>query len=415
MLGEIIAIGNELTSGRIANTTSGFAARHLFGSGYEIHAMHTIGDSPSLIGEVLKAAINRVDFVVVTGGLGATDDDLTTEAVACALDRPTIPNLELLSQIRNHLDAISASPVSPLEKLAWLPQGAEALTLQARMSGYQLIHANKPIFFLPGVPYQMESLLLDQVLPRLALWNHGRHLVTFQRIFKTFGMEEAAINHLIVNLKLDHSINIGYYPVFPEVHVSLTLRSPMATSAASLFEAACRNVEGVLGDVIYGQDQDSLAEITGRLLKTAGLRLATAESCTGGMIGHLLTQVAGSSQYYLGGVIAYANSLKTNFLGVEETLLATQGAVSREAAEAMATGIRHRSKADIAISVTGIAGPDGGTITKPVGTVFIGMATEEKTTAHPFHFIGSRQQIQEITAKTALDLIRRYLLQQSRI
>jgi nicotinamide-nucleotide amidase len=283
------------------------------------------------------------------------------------------------------------------------------------MSGYQLIHANKPIFFLPGVPYQMESLLLEQVIPRLALWNHGRHLFTFQRIFKTFGMEEAAINRLIINLKLDHSINIGYYPVFPEVHVSLTLRSPMATSAASLFEAACRNVEGVLGDVIYGQDHDSLAEVTGRLLKTAGLRLATAESCTGGMIGHLLTQVAGSSHYYLGGVIAYANSLKTNFLGAEETLLATQGAVSREVAEAMASGIRHRSKADIAISVTGIAGPDGGTITKPVGTVFIGMATEEKTTAHPFHFIGSRQQIQEITAKTALDLIRRYLLQQSRI
>jgi nicotinamide-nucleotide amidase len=414
MLGEIIAIGNELTSGRIANTTSGFAARHLFASGYEIHAMHTIGDSPNLIGEVLKAAIERVDFVIVTGGLGATDDDLTTEAVACALERPTIPNLELLSQIRSHLDAISASPVSPLEKLAWLPQGAEALTLQARISGYQLVHAGKPIFFLPGVPHQMESLLLDQVLPRLALWNQGRHLVSFQRIFKTLGMEEAAINRLIVTLNLDRRIDIGYYPVFPEVHVSLTLRSPVAAEAASLFAAACRSVHVALGDVIYGQDQDSLAGVTGRLLEAAGLRLATAESCTGGLIGHLLTQVPGSSHFYLGGVIAYANSIKIRSLGIGETLVAVHGAVSREVAEAMATGMRHTSGADIAVSVTGIAGPDGGTMAKPVGTVFIGMATENMSAVHHFYFSGSRQQIQEITAKTALDLIRRYLLQQSR-
>ncbi len=414
MLGEIIAIGNELTSGRIANTTSGFAARHLFASGYEIHAMHTIGDAPNLIGEVLKAAIHRVDFVIVTGGLGATDDDLTTEAVACALERPTIPNLELLSQIRSHLDAISASPVSPLEKLAWLPQGAEALTLQARISGYQLVHAGKPIFFLPGVPHQMESLLIDQVLPRLALWNQGRHLVSFQRIFKTLGMEEAAINDLMSRLNLDRRIDIGYYPVFPEVHVSLTLRSPVAAEAASLFATACRSVQVALGDFIYGQDDDSLAGVTCHLLEAAGLRLATAESCTGGLIGHLLTQVPGSSHSYLGGVIAYANGIKIRSLGVEETLLAVHGAVSPEVAEAMARGMRHKSGADIAVSVTGIAGPDGGTMAKPVGTVFIGMATENMSAVHPFYFSGSRQQIQEITAKTALDLIRRYLLQQGR-
>lgn len=414
MLGEIIAIGNELTSGRITNTTTSFAARHLFAAGYEIHAMHTIGDSPSLIGEVLKAAISRVDFVVVTGGLGSTDDDLTTEAVACALHRPTIPNLELLSQIRNHLDAISASPMNPLEKLAWLPQGAEALTIHARMSGYQLIHDNKPVFFLPGVPYQMQTLLVEQVLPRLATWNHGRHLVTFQRIYKIFGMEEAEINRRIVNLNLEKEIHIGYYPVFPEVHLSLTIRSPMPESAAPLFEAACRAVEKCLGDAIYGHDQDSMAGVTGRLLEAAGLRLATAESCTGGLIGQMVTQIAGSSRYFLGGVIAYANSMKVEYLQVDEPLLAAHGAVSSEVAEAMADGIRVRSNADIAVSVTGIAGPDGGTIAKPVGTVFIGMATEKKTQTHRFHFTGTRQQIQEITAKTALDLIRRYLLQQGR-
>jgi len=413
MQGEIIAIGNELTSGRIANTTSGFAARHLFEAGYEIYAMHTIGDSPELIGEALKHAISRVDFVLVTGGLGPTDDDLTTEAVSMALDRPTIPNLDLLFQIRNHLDAISAPPVSPLEKLAWLPQGAEALTIQSNMSGYQLIHDHKPIFFLPGVPSQMQTLLLEQVIPRLATMNHSRQLETCQRIYKIFGMTEAAINHRIVGLALDKKIHIGYYPVFPEVHLSLTVRSPMGDNPVPLFEAACTTIEDSLGPAIYGRDNESMAAVTGQLLLAAKLNLATAESCTGGLIGHLMTRVAGSSRYFLGGVISYANSIKTEFLDVSEQLLASHGAVSREVAEAMAIGVRRRSKADITIAVTGIAGPEGGTMEKPVGTVYISMATSKSIQTHHFHFAGNRQQIQKITAKTALDLIRRYLLEQN--
>ena len=414
MQGEIIAIGNELTSGRIANTTSGFAARHLFAAGYEIYAMDTIGDSPALIGEALKRAIGRVDFVLVTGGLGSTDDDLTTEAVAEALDRPTIPNLELLFQIRNHLDAISVCPMNPLEKLAWLPQGAEALTLQSKMSGYQLIHDNKPIFFLPGVPSQMQTLLVEQVLPRLAIWSHDRHLVTCQRLYKIFGMAEAEINQRVVELALDKSIHIGYYPVFPEVHLSLTVRAPGNTGSSPLplFEAACTAIEESMGDAIYGRDEESMASVVGALLHAANLRLAVAESCTGGMIAHLLTGVAGSSRYFLGGVIAYANSMKTTCLDVSEQLLATYGAVSREVAEAMVTGCRDRSGADIALAVTGIAGPDGGSIAKPVGTVYISMAAKKNIQTKLFHFAGNRQQIQEIAAKTALDLVRKYLLQQ---
>ncbi len=426
MRGEIIAIGNELISGRISNTTSGFAARHLFAAGYEIHAMHTIGDSPAMIGEALKRAISRVDFVLVTGGLGSTDDDLTTEAVSQALDLPTIPNLELLSQIRNHLDSISASPMNPLEKLAWLPQGAEALTLQSRMSGYQLIHDNKPIFFLPGVPFQMQTLLIEQVLPRLALWSHGQHLATWQRLYKIFGMAEAEVNRRISTLALAKEVHVGYYPVFPEVHLSVTVRAPMGSrlerqggspddnqqgGSVQLFEAACKAIEQDLGEVIYGRDLDSMASITGRLLQAANLRLAVAESCTGGLIGHLLTQVAGSSHFFLGGVIAYANSMKTHYLEVGEAPLASHGAVSREVAGAMAKGVRAGSNADIAIAVTGIAGPDGGTIEKPVGTVYIGLVTKSTTLIHHFHFSGTREQIQMITAKTALDLVRKYLIQ----
>ena len=173
MKGEIIAIGDELTSGRIMNTTSGFAARKLFDAGYTIHAMSTIGDTPLLIGEALLRAIKRVDFIIVTGGLGSTDDDLTNEAVSLALERPTMPNLEILAKIRSHLSSENQSPDSPLEKLAWLPGGAEAFDPHSRIAGYQIIHDETPIFFLPGVPSEMQQLMSEAVLPRLAAWEAG--------------------------------------------------------------------------------------------------------------------------------------------------------------------------------------------------------------------------------------------------
>jgi nicotinamide-nucleotide amidase len=169
MIGEIIAIGDELTTGRIANTTSGFAARHLFADGYDVYAMHTIGDTAALIGEALKRAIRRVDFVIVTGGLGSTTDDLTNEAVADALDRPVTLYADLLETIRKHLDG--NQQFGNLEKMAWLPKGAEVLNNKARMAGYMLVHDSVPVFFLPGIPSQMKELLVEQVLPRLAGWS----------------------------------------------------------------------------------------------------------------------------------------------------------------------------------------------------------------------------------------------------
>ncbi len=411
MQGEIIAVGNELTSGRIINSTSAFAARHLFAVGYDILAMHTIGDTPELIGVALKRAISRADFVIVTGGLGATDDDLTTEAVATALHRPTIPNLDLLAQIRQHLDSIDAPPMDPLEKLAWLPQGAEALSLGSKMSGYLLIHDQKPIFFLPGIPEQMQILLIEQVIPRLMDWNPEPAVITSQRLYKIFGLEEAFINRQIKALALPAEISIGYYPVFPEVHLSLILRAAAGSRRQPVFAAACTAVEQALTPHIYGHDEDSLASVTGQLLQAAQLTVATAESCTGGLIGHLFTQTPGSSSYFLGGITAYANTMKTAALGVSGELLAEHGAVSAETATVMATGICTLSSADIGIAVTGIAGPDGGTASKPVGTVFIALAVRGHREVHRYQFLGSRQQIQTITAKTALDLTRKYLLQ----
>lgn len=408
---EIIAIGDELTSGRILNTTSSFAARKLFEAGYDIYAMNTIGDAPSLIGEALKQALGRVDAVLVTGGLGTTDDDLTNEAVSKALNRPTMPNLEILANIRSHLDEITASPVGRLEKLAWLPSGAEALNPQSRMAGYLLIHEDKPIFFLPGVPSQMQQLLVEEVLPKISTWHEHHRLATYQRIFRIFNLPETEVNRRIETLDLSVDVHIGYYPVFPEVHLSLIVRDKKNNNAKRLFQSSCKAVNTVLGDSIYGCDRESMEKVVGKLLLDHDLKLAVAESCTGGMICQKLTNLPGSSAYLLGGVVSYSNSLKTIYLDVSSALLDQHGAVSREVAEQMAVGVRARSEADIGLAVTGIAGPDGGSTEKPVGTIYIAIATAEENWVTKFHFAGDRNQIREITAQSGLDLIRKYLLQ----
>lgn len=410
MLGEIIAIGDELTSGRITNTTSGFAAHHLFEAGFDIYAMHTIGDTPALIGEALKRALKRVDFVLVTGGLGPTDDDLTTEAVSEALNRPTMPDLELLSMIRKHLEENNDQAAGSLDKLAWLPEGAEPLKPGSKMAGFQLIHRDKPIFFLPGIPHQMRTLLVEQVLPRLATWYQGRQQANYQRVYKIFGKTEQEINLQIEQLELGEDVTVGYYPVFPDVHLSVIIRGDDLETTQTLAEKAFQLIESHLGAFIYGRDQESMASVLGKLLTKQQKTFSVAESCTGGLISHLMTSVAGSSSYYLGGVTSYANSMKEVYLGVEPALLERVGAVSPEVAKNMAQGMRSKSKADISISITGIAGPGGGSEEKPVGTVFIGLAYDGKTDVQHFLFSGNRYEIQHETAQTALNLVRHFLL-----
>ncbi len=225
MNGEIIAIGNELTSGRVLNTTSRFAAGLLFSAGHEISAMSTIGDTPAEISKTLKRAIKRSDFIIVTGGLGATSDDLTSEVVGQALGRPTVFHPEIFAKIKALLSKPDDQVLSDLQKLALLPTGAEVLNPEARMAGYLLVHDNKPIFFLPGVPHEMQKLLADTVIPRLGLWQGGAAKLVKQKVYKIFGLGEIEINRRMAHLEKeeDGKIRIGYYPVFPEVHLSLTV------------------------------------------------------------------------------------------------------------------------------------------------------------------------------------------------
>ena len=412
MIGEIIAIGNELTSGRVLNTTSRFAAGLLFSAGHEISAMSTIGDTPAEISETLKRAIRRSDFVIVTGGLGATSDDLTSEVVGQALGRPAVFHPEVFAKIKALLSNLGDQALSDLQKLALLPTGAEVLSPEARMAGYILVHDNKPIFFLPGVPHEMQELLADTVIPRLDVWQGGCAKLVKQRVYKVFGLGEIEINRCVAHLEKeeDGRVRIGYYPVFPEVHLSLTVIEEDKSAIELTFQHLEGEIELSLGDSLYGTDDDTMGSVVGKLLQSQGKVLATAESCSGGLIGHKITSVPGSSNYFTGGVIAYSNDLKESLLGVEPSLLEEHGAVSSAVAKAMADGIRHKTAADIGLSVTGIAGPTGGTPDKPVGTVFIGLSTPDETIGIPCRFPGDRWQVQELTAVKSLDLVRRLLL-----
>ncbi|TBV82259.1 MAG: CinA family nicotinamide mononucleotide deamidase-related protein [Desulfobulbaceae bacterium] len=414
MRGEIIAIGDELTSGRIINSTSCFAAAKLFAAGCELRILSTIGDDPALIIATLRQALARSGFIIVTGGLGATSDDLTNEAVCRALGRTLVFYPEVLRKIQANSHHLSAQARTALEKLAWLPNGAHALHSEARSTGYFLVDQGKPAFFLPGVPHEMRALLVDAVLPRLAVWENQPPLQIRQRLYRVSGLNEDEINRRLAELEhCDLRVRIGYYPVYPEVQVSLTIRAAAAvtaTEADALLDRFDAEIKHLLGRNIYGLAEDSLEEVVGGLCRDRGLSLAVAESCSGGLIAAAITRVPGSSVYFRAAVVAYHNELKESLLKVKSATLATHGAVSAAVAREMAIGARRISGADLALSATGIAGPGGGSSEKPVGTVFIGLSARAKTLAEPCFFTGNRQQIQASTAHRALDLLRRFLL-----
>ena len=333
---------------------------------------------------------------------------MTNEAVAEALDRPPTLYPDILEKIRKHLGGTPLA--NNLEKMAWLPEGAEVLNHKAKMAGYMLIHESVPIFFLPGIPSQMKELLVEQVLPRLAGWSTNDRNHTQQRVYRTFGLPETVINSRLIELEQQNNVHIGYYPVDSEVHVSLTVLEKNDRTAEEKFIQTDRAITASLGDAIYGTDHETLAAAVGNLLLRSHKRLSVAESCTGGFIGEKITSVSGSSEWFAGGVIAYSNHLKEILLGVDRDLLVNYGAVSEQVARAMAARLSDRIQTDITVSVTGIAGPGGGSKEKPVGTVYIGLLNNNRVNACLHSFEGNRARIREMTANTALDTVRKALL-----
>jgi nicotinamide-nucleotide amidase len=412
VLAEIITIGDELISGRVRDRNAEFVAGRLFALGVRVRAITTVADDLARIEDALTRAVNRSDLVVVTGGLGPTDDDVTCAAAAEVGGVPLIRNEAIWLKIKGYLErrGRGESP-EQYRKLAVMPQGAEIIDPAGYTCGFSMTVGRVPVFLLPGVPEQTRDLMDAQVIPALSARLADGSVIR-QRLLKTFGLDEVAIQEQLSAVVPDWpSISLGYYPHFPEVHLMLTAQAAGESEAAAMLARAEGDVRRVLGDVVYGQERDELESVVGGLLTDRRLMLAVAESCTGGLIGHRLTGVPGSSNYVDRVLVTYSNRAKVELLGVSEETLAKHGAVSAETAVEMAAGVRERSGVDLGLAVTGIAGPDGGTDEKPVGTVFISLSDGRRTRVRRHRFMGRRDQIKTLSATTALDWLRRYFIQ----
>lgn len=416
MYGEIIAIGDELVSGRTINTTSSFAARKLFDAGYSVKRITVVGDDIPLIIECLEKALSRSRFIIITGGLGPTADDITNEAVARTFGLLLEENRQILRKIKECEERNGVSYTAEFKrKIATLPSGAELLNPDGHAAGYMLMNSGVPLFFLPGVPTQLERHIVKQVIPRLvSILGNGQTVV--QKTFKIFGLSEIEVNARLSHIESSYNgLSIGYYPKFPEVYVTVTLKGPGSHYTEDACSAACSAIRELLGLYLVAEDDETLESVTGRLLEEHNAMISVAESCTGGLLGQRLTAVSGSSAWFERGVATYTNRSKEEMLGIPHETLEKYGAVSEQAATGMADGIRRLADTEYALSITGIAGPSGGTDEKPVGTVYMALATGEKTVALRFFFHGSRNKIRIMATETALDWLRRHLVDDSYI
>jgi nicotinamide-nucleotide amidase len=410
MQGEIILTGTEIMTGQVADVNAHYAGRRLHESGLAVQCITVLGDGAPLFGEVLHRALGRSRFVIITGGLGPTDDDMTVAQAADVLNLKLVQDEAMLARMRRRL-AERGFPWEPqYGKMALIPAGATILDTGRSACGFSLKYQDVWLFFLPGVPQEMRHLFEAAVLPVLtAMAGDTGHLE--QRSLRLFGKMELEVQQAVHRLQEDLAgIDIGFYPNFPEIHLSLTARGPEKAPLQEKLDRFVAALSRELGDVLLGVDGAPLEEVVGRLLRGKGQTLAVAESCTGGLICHRLTDISGSSDYFQGGVVTYSNQAKMDLLRVSSDTLAQEGAVSADTAAAMALGVQKLFHADYGLAVTGIAGPTGGTPEKPVGLVFMGLADQNGVETRRHQFPGDRDMVKTLTAENALDWLRRKLL-----
>jgi nicotinamide-nucleotide amidase len=403
MEGVLLFIGNELISGKVINTNVILACREFNAYGLKIREVLTLPDKLEVLIFHLRRLAEEVDFVVASGGLGPTDDDITNLAVAQAFNVKLVKNKEFLSAIRECKEYEHSQEIA--EKMALLPEGAKPLADKDSITaGYYLSVKAKDFFFLPGVPSQYEELLQKKVIPFL-LQKVARKK-SFVKIFMFFDLNETDLNLFFENLpsEITSQLKIGYYPVFPEVKLILQ----------SYEKEVLKEVENLikekLGVNLISTKGERLPEVIGEILREKRAKLSTAESCTGGKLASLITSIPGSSDYFERGFVTYSPESKVELLGVKKEIIEEYGVVSFETALEMAKGARERSKADFSLSLTGFAGPTGGDTENPVGTVYIGLASKNHLLSFKFIFQGSRTEIQTMASYTALDILRRYIL-----
>ncbi|WP_020677073.1 CinA family nicotinamide mononucleotide deamidase-related protein [Geopsychrobacter electrodiphilus] len=404
----ILATGDELLNGSGCDTNTRDIARLLGPAGYHINTALCVPDNPEAIHRALHQLISQQDVIICTGGLGSTGDDLTAKTVAQALGRPLEENPKAADMIRKRYADRGRELDPGVLRQAILPQKSIPLpNSQGTAPGFWLRQQNCDLFFLPGVPAEMRAMMINSVIPALQRTKPGGAPL-LRRSFGFFGLSEPQIEARIPYDELPAEVQVAFSLDFPLVKLTLKAASP---AAGDLLDEAEALLVGTLGDYLVSRGDESMAEHVGALLRHAGIKLALAESCTGGLISHMLTSVAGASDFLERGAVTYADSAKIDWLNVSPAIISTHGAVSEECALAMATGLRTATQNDLTLAVTGIAGPGGGTQEKPVGTVFLALAAEGVSQVRGYQFSGDRQQIQRMSAFMALEWLRRFALE----
>ncbi|TAE60364.1 MAG: competence/damage-inducible protein A [Nostocales cyanobacterium] len=415
MSAEIICVGTELLLGDILNSNSQFIAQQLAQLGIPHYYQTVVGDNPERIKQVIEIAISRAEILIFTGGLGPTPDDLTCETIADFFGVPLVERAEIIEDITQKF-AQRGREMSPSNlKQALIPQGAEILpnpTGTAPGIIWQP-HPKITIFTFPGVPSEMQRMWSDTTFPYLKSRGWGQEII-YSRSLKFWGVSESALAEKVSGYLNLSNPTVAPYAGNGEVRLRISAKAANPQTAEALITPIAKQIRKITDLDCYGADKDTLASVVGELLRASGTTLSVAESCTGGGLGKLLTEIPGSSDYFFGGIIAYDNPIKVKLLGVNAEDLQNLGAVSATVAEQMAIGVKTSLNTTWGLSITGIAGPGGGTDTKPVGLVYIGLAGPQgyvKNYECRFGAVRTRSFIQYLSASTALDQLRRKLLE----
>lgn len=408
----IVAIGSELTSGQSLDTNSAWLSRELAGLGIRSERHVTVADDLAAIVELLRAAGEHADVLLVSGGLGPTADDLTRDALAQAAGLPLELDTASLEQIEAFFAARGRKMADANRVQAMRPRGARAIVNTCGTApGIAMRLGKAEAFAMPGVPFEMRRMFERDVAP--ALRGHAADCAIVHATLRTIGLAESDLGARIADLmQRGRNPEVGTAANLGVIAIRIAATAGSRRQAQALIEADETELRARLGRCVFGQDDDTLAAVVGRLLSAAGQTVSTAESCTGGLIAEQLTDVSGSSVYYVGGAVAYSNELKTRLLGVDPDLIARHGAVSEPVAQAMARGAVERFGSDHAIAVTGIAGPTGGTAERPVGLVYVAIADRSGAIVRRL-LLGRdtpRDVIRQRAAAAALNMLRERLL-----
>jgi nicotinamide-nucleotide amidase len=411
---EIVTIGDELLLGFTVDTNAAYLARELAAVGVEISHRSSVGDSAEAIASAVREGLDRSAGVITTGGLGPTSDDMTKPAIASLFGREMRRDDAVLRSLEERWLRMGRKAPLPKSNVsqAMIPEGAEIIpNAHGSAPGIWLEdERGRWVAMLPGVPREMRGMVAEELLPRLARRNEGAQNVVISWTLRTTGIAESALADLLGDLgRSVDGLAPAFLPSVEGVDLRLTSRDAPQAVALTRLEHAVAQLRTAIGEHVYGEGAVDLAAVVLDICRARGIRLAVAESCTGGLLGARITSISGSSDVFLGGVLAYDNSVKVGMLGVDQSDLDAHGAVSEEVAISMAHGVRQRLSADMGIAVTGIAGPGGGTPEKPVGTVWIALDGRVRA-ARRLRLIGDRAEIRQRAAQAALDLVRRHLL-----